>query len=43
MGIAVWVIIGIVVIIVIAFIATYNGLVRLRNQVRTPGLRSMYS
>jgi LemA protein len=34
MGIAVWVIIGIVVIIVIAFIATYNGLVRLRNQVK---------
>lgn len=32
--IAVWVIIGVVVIIIIAFIATYNGLVRLRNQVK---------
>jgi LemA protein len=29
-----WVIIGIIVILVIAFIAIYNGLVRLRNQVK---------
>ena len=32
--IAVYVIIGIVVILIIAFIVTYNSLVRLRNQVR---------
>jgi LemA protein len=32
--IAVWVIIGIIVILVIIFVATYNGLVRLRNQVK---------
>jgi len=32
--IAVWVIIGIVGILLIFFIATYNGLVRLRNQVK---------
>ena len=32
--IAVWVIIGIIVILVIIFIATYNSLVRLRNQVK---------
>ena len=31
---AVWIIIGIIVILIIAFIATYNGLVRLRNQVK---------
>ncbi|MBM2825580.1 MAG: LemA protein [Dehalococcoidales bacterium] len=30
----VWVIIGVVVILLIFFIATYNGLVRLRNQVK---------
>ncbi len=32
--IAVWVIVGIVVILLFFFIATYNGLVRLRNQVK---------
>jgi len=32
--IAVWVIIGIVVILLLIFIATYNGLVGLRNQVK---------
>ena len=32
--IAVWVIIGIIVILLIIFVATYNGLVRLRNQVK---------
>jgi len=32
--IALWVIIGIIVVLVIAFVATYNGLVRLRNQVK---------
>jgi len=32
--IAVWVIIGIIVILIIIFIATYNNLVRLRNQVK---------
>jgi LemA protein len=32
--IAVWIIIGIVVILLIFFIATYNGLIRLRNQLR---------
>ena len=32
--IALWVIIGIVVILIIVFIAVYNGLVRLRNQVK---------
>jgi LemA protein len=31
---AVWIIIGIVVVLLIAFIATYNGLVRRRNQVK---------
>jgi LemA protein len=30
----VWVIVGIVVILLIMFVATYNGLVRLRNQVK---------
>jgi LemA protein len=30
----VWVIVGIVVILLITFVATYNGLVRLRNQVK---------
>jgi LemA protein len=34
MTIAIWVIIGIVVILIIAFVAIYNGLVRLRNQVK---------
>ena len=32
--IAVWVVIGIVVILLIVMMATYNGLVRLRNQVK---------
>jgi LemA protein len=32
--IALWVIIGIIVVLLIAFVATYNGLVRLRNQVK---------
>ncbi|MBI2847562.1 MAG: LemA family protein [Chloroflexi bacterium] len=32
--IAVWVIIGVIIVLVIAFVATYNGLVRLRNQVK---------
>ncbi len=32
--IAVWVIVGIVVVLLFFFIATYNGLVRLRNQVK---------
>ena len=32
--IAVWVIVGIVVILLIIFVATYNGLVRLRNQTK---------
>jgi LemA protein len=32
--IALWVIIGIIVILLIVFIAIYNGLVRLRNQVK---------
>jgi LemA protein len=32
--IALWVIIGIIVVLLIAFAATYNGLVRLRNQVK---------
>jgi LemA protein len=31
---ALWIILGIVVILLIFFIATYNGLVRLRNQMR---------
>jgi LemA protein len=31
---AVWIIIGIVAVLLILFIATYNGLVRLRNQVK---------
>src|SRR4030043_144779 len=34
MTIVVWVIIGIIVILLIAFVAIYNGLVRLRNQVK---------
>src|SRR4030043_1328025 len=34
MTILLWVIIGIVAILIIAFIAIYNGLVRLRNQVK---------
>ena len=34
MIIALWVILGLVVIFLIIFIATYNGLVRLRNQVK---------
>ena len=34
MTIAVWIVIGIVVILIIAFIAIYNGLVRSRNQVK---------
>jgi LemA protein len=34
MTIALWVIIGLVVIFLIAFVAIYNGLVRLRNQVK---------
>jgi LemA protein len=34
MTIALWVIIGIIVILLIAFVAIYNGLVRLRNQVK---------
>jgi len=34
MGVAVWVIIGIVAILIVIFIATYNGLVRRRNQVK---------
>ena len=34
MMIAVWIIIGIIVILLIAFVAIYNGLVRLRNQVK---------
>jgi LemA protein len=34
MNVAVWVIIGVVVVLLIMFIATYNGLVRLRNQVK---------
>ncbi len=32
--IAVWIIIGIVVVLLVLFIATYNGLVRRRNQVK---------
>ena len=32
--IAVWIIIAIIVVLIIAFIAIYNGLVRLRNQVK---------
>ncbi len=32
--IALWVIIGIIVVLLIAFVATYNGLVKLRNQVK---------
>ena len=32
--IAVWIIIGIVVVLLVPFIATYNGLVRRRNQVK---------
>ncbi len=32
--IAVWIIVGIVVILIIVFIAIYNGLVRFRNQVK---------
>jgi LemA protein len=32
--IVLWVIIGIIVILIFVFIATYNGLVRLRNQVK---------
>jgi LemA protein len=31
---AVWIILGIVVILIIVFVAIYNGLVRLRNQVK---------
>jgi LemA protein len=34
MPIAAWVVIGIVVVLLIIFIAIYNGLVRLRNQVK---------
>lgn len=34
MGIWIWIVIAIVVIIVVAFIGMYNGLVRLRNQVK---------
>jgi LemA protein len=34
MTIALWLIIGIIVILLIAFVAIYNGLVRLRNQVK---------
>jgi LemA protein len=34
MTIAIWVIIGIVVILLVAFVAIYNGLVRLRNQLK---------
>ena len=34
MIIALWVILGLVVVLLIIFIATYNGLVRLRNQVK---------
>jgi LemA protein len=34
MPIAAWVVIGIVVVLLIIFIAVYNGLVRLRNQVK---------
>ncbi len=34
MVIALWVILGIIVVLLIAFIATYNGLVGLRNQVK---------
>jgi LemA protein len=34
MTILIWVIIGIVAILIIAFVAIYNGLVRLRNQVK---------
>ena len=34
MNIAVWVIIGIVVILLLVLVAMYNGLVRLRNQVK---------
>jgi LemA protein len=34
MTIAVWIIIGIIVILLITFVAIYNGLVRLRNQVK---------
>ena len=34
MTIVIWVIIGIVVILLIAFVAVYNSLVRLRNQVK---------
>jgi LemA protein len=32
--IALWIVIGIIAILIIVFIATYNGLVRLRNQVK---------
>jgi len=32
--IAVWIVIGIIVILIIAFIAIYNGLVRSRNQIK---------
>ncbi|MFC2063270.1 LemA family protein [Chloroflexota bacterium] len=31
---AVWIIVGIVVVLLISFVVTYNGLVRLRNQVK---------
>ncbi|MFC2049711.1 LemA family protein [Chloroflexota bacterium] len=34
MTIVLWIIIGIIVILLIAFVAIYNGLVRLRNQVK---------
>jgi LemA protein len=34
MAIWAWVIIGIIVVLLIAFVATYNGLVKLRNQVK---------
>ncbi len=34
MTITVWVIVGIIVILLIIFVATYNGLVRLRNQTK---------
>jgi LemA protein len=34
MTIALWVIVGIVVILIIVFVSIYNGLVRLRNQVK---------
>ncbi|MGA7677603.1 MAG: LemA family protein, partial [Dehalococcoidia bacterium] len=32
--IAVWIVIGIIVILILVFVGIYNGLVRLRNQMK---------